>query len=78
MGMFKLSFVAALAFMVLLVFDSCTAKVSPAGRKQKTIQHFTSQKYNKSQTKEPVYNRYMKYNKKRINKFKPVEMEKRG
>jgi hypothetical protein len=76
--MFKLSFVAALAFAVLLVLDSCAAKISPAGRKQKTIHHFTSQRYNKFLSKEPVYNHYMKYNKKRTNKFKPVEMGKRG
>lgn len=76
--MFQFSFVAALALLLLLVLGSCTAEISPAGRKQKTIQHFTSQRDNRSLTKEPVYKRYMKYNKKRLNKFKPEEMDKRG
>jgi hypothetical protein len=76
--MFKFPFVAALAFSVLLVLGSCTAEISPAGRKQKTIQHFTSLRDHRSMTKEPIYKRYMKYNKKRVNKFKPVEMDKRG
>jgi hypothetical protein len=44
-------------------------KVSPAGRKQKNITHFSFFINNNSPTIQPVYRKYLRYNKKRMNKF---------
>jgi hypothetical protein len=71
MGMFKSAFVSVLVLGVLWSLGSCTATVSPSGRQQKTIAHFSSRHAANAPTKQPVYQRYMNYNKKRTNKFKP-------
>jgi hypothetical protein len=70
-GMLKLSFGATLFMVLLLALSSCISQVSPAGRKQKTMSHFTFLLDNNGPNKQPVYRRYMRYNKKRVNKFRP-------
>jgi hypothetical protein len=70
--MFRLYLVAVLLLAVLWGLGACGARISPSGRKHKTVSHFTFLINNNGPTKRPVYKRYLNYNKKKTNKFKPT------